>query len=133
MDEFTDAVVFAVGGWNPRFDRVVAKAVVGTEAAAIIESNGVDSEMTDENLDRFSWIDGGWRSGASGSCGDSGWCDGLAYACGNAPAGETITVRFDGKGHKVEVEPSGFWLFAAVFADFADPSADWEDLPRRIS
>jgi len=115
------------------FDRVVAKAVVGTEAVAIIESNGVDSEMTDENLDLFSWIDGGWRSGASGGYGDSGWCDGLAYACGNAPAGETITVSFDGKEHKVDVEPSGFWLFAALFADFADASADWEDLPRRIS
>ena len=93
MEEFTDAVVFGVGGWNPRFDRVVAKAVVGTEAAAIIESNGVDSEVT----------------------------------------GETVTVSFNGKDHKVEMEPSGFWLFAARFADFADASADWEDLPRRIS
>lgn len=62
MEEFTDAVVFGVGEWNPRFDRVVAKAVVGTEAAAIIESNGIDSEVTDENLDRFSWIGGVWQS-----------------------------------------------------------------------
>lgn len=126
MEEFTDAVVFAVGGWNPRFDRVVAKAVIGTEAAAIIESNGVDSEKTDENLDRFSWIAGSWQSFVSGSCGDSGWCDGMAYACGEAPAGETVTVSFDGREHTVEAEPSGFWLFAAL-------SADLEDLPRRVT
>lgn len=132
MEEFTDAVVFAVGGWNPRFDRVLAKAVVGTQAAAIIEANGVDRAVTDENLDRFTWIDGAWRSGTSGSCGKSGRCDGLAYAWGNAPAGETVTVSFSGKEHKVEVEPSGFWLFAALSADF-DPSADWEDLPRQIN
>ncbi len=126
MQEFTDDVVFAVGGWNPRFDRVVAKAVVGTEALAIIESNGVDSVATDRNLDRFSWIGGQWRSDQSGSCGDRGSCAGMTYACGNAHPGATITVGFDGKEHKVEVEPSGFWLFAAL-------SADWEDEPRRIS
>ena len=109
------------------------KAVIGTEAAAIIESNGVDSEMTDENLDRFSWIGGSWQSFASGSCGDSGWCDGMAYACGEAPAGETITVSFNSKEHTVKVESSGFWLFAALSADFADQPVDFDEFPRRIN
>ena len=126
MDEFTDAVVFAAGGWDPRFDRVVAKAVVGRNAIAIIDSNGVDGGHTDENIDRFSWINGSWKGGASGSWSETGWCDGLAYASGNAAPGDTVTVSFDGEEHRVAVEQSGYWLFAVA-------AADEEDLPRRIS
>ncbi len=126
MDEFTDAVVFAAGGWNPRFDRVVAKAVVGRKAIAIIDSNGVDGGHTDENIDHFSWIGGRWRGETSGSWGETGWGDGFAYAGGNAAPGDTVTVSFDGEEHRVEVELSGYWLFAGA-------GADEEELPRRVS
>jgi len=58
MDEFTDEAALGGGGWDRRFSRVLAKAVVGTSAVAIIDSNGAQGDRVYENVDTYTWETG---------------------------------------------------------------------------
>jgi len=40
VDEFTDELAPAAGGWDRRFARVLAEAALGDRAVGIIDSNG---------------------------------------------------------------------------------------------
>ncbi len=105
---------------------MLAKAVAGTSAIALIDSNGADGGRTYENTEIFAWDDReGWIAGSSsGHCG-SGWSGGIAHACDEGTIGAKVVVEFRGERHVVEVQPSGYWLFAIA-------SDDSEDYPRRV-
>ncbi len=118
MDEFSDEVALRAGGWNPRFARVLAKVVIGRSAIAIIDANGADGGLIYEHIEPFLWEDGlGWESWGGGGGLGSGWCYGIAYAAGEAEADTSIVVEFRGVRHDVDVQPTGYWLFAAESDD----------------
>lgn len=111
MDEFTDDVVLKAGAWDPRFARVLATVVVGNQALAIIDSNGVNGGVVYENIESYRWDrDDGWCERISSGGLSSGWMDGLSYATGEAEPGQHVTVEFRGERHSVETR--GFGLLA---------------------
>ena len=114
VDEFTDDVALEAGEWDQR-SRVLAKAVVGPVAVAVIDANGADGGVTYENTETFSWDEHeGWTWQISSGGYGSGWNNGIAYACGPARADELVVVEFRHERHSVDVQPSGYWLFAAA-------------------
>ena len=126
MQDFTDEVALEAGGWDARFARVLAKAVVGTAAVAVIDANGADGGVTYENTETFTWTErGGWTSQISGGGYGLGCSNGIAYSCGRAPAAEKVVVEWRGEPNEVEVQPNGYWLFAIA-------SDDSDDLPERV-
>jgi hypothetical protein len=82
VDEFTDELALADGGWDRRFARVLAKAVLGDRAVAIIDSNGAHGGApVYENTDVDRWDpQSEWTWTVSGGGYGSGWSDGMAYA-----------------------------------------------------
>ena len=116
MDEFTDEI--ALAGWDPRFARVLAKAVANGVAVAIIDANGADGGQVYENTDLYSWDEGGWCDWSSSGGLGGGWgstgSGGIAYAAGEGEPGEEVLVEFRGERHRVQVQPSGYWVFAAA-------------------
>ena len=127
MDQFTDEVALQAGGWDPRFSRVLATAVVGSTAIAIIDSNSQDSEVGYENTDSYEWMPGlGWRGRTSGGGLANGWIDGVVVISGTGLPGDTVLIEFRDEPHQIAVQSSGYWLFAAAGSDDETP-------PKRVN
>jgi hypothetical protein len=126
MDEFTDQAALVAGGWDPRFARVLAEAVVGASAVAIIDANGAQGGLVYENIDSYTWEPGsGWDGWIRSGGLSSGWPGGVAYASGSGTPGDSVVIDFEGEHHRVDVQPSGYWLFAA-------PGEDPDQYPTRV-
>ena len=129
MDELTDEEIIRVGGWDPRFARVLAKAADGPRAIAIVGSNGAAGGRVYENQDWLDWDpEVGWRAGASGNSYQGGWRDGLAVAAGNGIPGEVVVLTVGGSEYTAVVEPTGYWAFA-ILSDDAIPEVDRRSIP----
>lgn len=115
MDEFTDEVALAAGGWDRRFARVLATATVGTSAVAIIDANGAAGGRTYENTETYVWDDAaGWTCMLSSGGYGAGANAGLVFIGGDAAPGERVVVGFEGREHPIIVGATGYWLFAAA-------------------
>lgn len=65
MTDFNHETAIALGGWDERYARVIAIAVDGDHAAALIDANG---DGADVNIDLFvCGTDGQWWETASGN------------------------------------------------------------------
>ena len=117
------AEVVALGGWHPRYARVIAVASAGDHGFALVDGNGDGSELEAEHR---LWDEGSWQPGGSsgagpldvvgplcsgGHAGDSAW-----FAYGSAPGQDTVTIAFDGRRHQVPVGSLGVWVFTGIRA-----------------
>lgn len=122
MEPFTDETVFAVGGWDRRFTRVLGTVVVGDAAVALTDPNGINEPSGIEEMDFYALEpDQGWQYLGGGSAGTSGWSssNGLLYACGQSSKSE-VTLAFWGEAVRVAVGANGWWLFAAPADDLEE-------------
>jgi hypothetical protein len=117
----SDEQILTAGGWDPRFARVLAKALVGDRrAVVIIDSNGADGGALYPDLGIITKSrDGTWKEEISGSAGfppegicSSGWAAGVAYAYGVAGDQAEVRLDIDGAFQNVPVQRLGWWLFA---------------------
>jgi hypothetical protein len=119
----TTAEVVALGGWHPRYARVIAVASAGDHGFALVDGNGDGSELEAEH---WLWSQGSWQPGGSsgagpldtvgplhsgGHAGDSAW-----FAYGSAPGQDTVIIAFDGRSHQVPVGSYGLWAFTGIRA-----------------
>jgi hypothetical protein len=80
MTEFNADTAIAVGGWHPRFARVLDVQVDGDAAAALVDANGDGADLNVDVYIRDG--DGRWTQVASGNGSVSGhgvlatWTDG---------------------------------------------------------
>ena len=65
MTEFNAETAISVGGWNPRFARVLDVQVDGDAAAALVDANGDGADLNVDVYIRDS--DGKWAEVASGN------------------------------------------------------------------
>ncbi|MFE3187663.1 hypothetical protein ACFXHA_01560 [Nocardia sp. NPDC059240] len=122
--------VIAVGGWNPRYARVLAVAGNGAVAFALVDTNGDGVEVDIDEL--FHEADGQWRpgmsSGAGGSIVPTGSgpvyslghgqdFDGLRYAYGRGDRPGAGQVWVLGQRLDVTVTESGWWVWVAERPD----------------
>lgn len=127
VDVFDDDVALGAGQWDRRFARVLAKSVNGTSAAALIDASGAAGGVAYENIETYAWDGTVWMcTSSSGFGGESGWSGGMAHIGGTAAAGRKVVVEFRSERHEVEVQPTGYWLFA-VASDGSD-----DDMPKRV-
>ena len=118
------AEVVALGGWHPRYARVIAVASAGDYSFALVDGNGDGSELEAEH---WFWDEGSWQPGASsgagpldaigplhsgGQAGEYAW-----FGYGSAPGRDTVTIVFDGRTHQVPVGSYGYWAFTGIRAD----------------
>ncbi len=73
MTDFDAATAITVGGWDPRYARVIDVQVDGDAAAALVDANGDGADVNVEINLRGS--DGHWAdvAGGNGSIGIPGW------------------------------------------------------------
>lgn len=64
MSDFDATVAIDVGGWDPRYARVIDLQVDGDIAAALIDPNGDGADL---NVSIYVNTDGQWREAASGN------------------------------------------------------------------
>ena len=125
-----DDVVLDAGGWDRRYARVLAVAMVGTDRAVVmVDSNGAQGDQPYENIESLTCLDGTWRCEGSGNCGSkgSGWRAGVIYAYGRAPDCVSVVVEHAGEHRDVLVQRDGWWLFATD-----DPTGRAQNRPRRV-
>ncbi|BEP16433.1 hypothetical protein acdb102_47440 [Acidothermaceae bacterium B102] len=106
------ATVLRLGGWNPRYVRVLFIAQSGDVAIALVDAD------SDTNLDVLERDGGGeWQAGSSGSVNDEGpgMIDPAAYDYGHAPPGTQVTVDYLDATYLVEADANGWWAFLAEY------------------
>ncbi|NMH96366.1 hypothetical protein [Pseudonocardia acidicola] len=120
MSEPTAADVIGLGGWNPRYARVLAIAATGPFAVALIDTNGDESEIDIDHL----WLDdtGRWRPGSSSGVyippvgvGDHGETTHYRYAVGRAEAPGEHHVQVAGAPVTVTAQAGGWWAWLALW------------------
>jgi hypothetical protein len=126
----------ALGGWDERYARVLATAVWGDVAAAIVDSNG---DGADIDLDLYEWVGNIWQRTISGNVSDdgSGYMGGIVYLFGRATPGTTVRVDHNTTVESVDVSSDGWWLYLASASDEPGDAmprlADLPGHPRRRS
>jgi hypothetical protein len=126
----SDEDLLDAGGWDPRFARVLAKAVVGDMAIAILDTNGADGGTTYEDTEVYQWDrQDGWSSVIEHGGAGVGWMVGIVYASDQAPGEGSVIVQFRDQRRHVPVQTDGWWLFATE-GDAAE--IDDEREPRRV-
>jgi hypothetical protein len=93
-----------LGGWHPRYAKVMKLQTRGDVAFASIDSNGDGREVEEEYFVRDDewWIIGtsSWGTGSDGS-----------HAHGYAPGAHSVVVVYAGESHSVPVDEDGEWWF----------------------
>ncbi len=117
-----DAVtVLRLGGWDPRYVRVLFIAQRDGLAIALLDAD------SDTNLDVLERDDvGAWQAGAGGSVDDQGpgMSHPAAYDYGRAAPGTEVIVDYLGRSHVVVTDAAGWWAFVAPYDHYRD------ELPR---
>jgi hypothetical protein len=117
------ATALRVGGWDPRFTRVIFIAEDGDVGIAMLDAD------TDFNIDEFNRdADGAWRGANSGSSNaDSGVgiSGEAAYAYGRSAPGTVVAVEHHGRSHQVVTDDSGWWVYLGHYVENGR-----EDCPR---
>lgn len=115
--QLTGNVVLRVGGWHPRYARVVALAQDGDYGLVLVDGNGNGQELEAEFFFR---TDEGWTGGTSWGVGPldslpnqvfASWPSHAVYGYGAAAGEDTVTVVFDDQQHQVPVSSLGVWIF----------------------
>jgi hypothetical protein len=129
VSELVDEEIIEVGGWDPRYARVLAKVTVDAcQAIVLVDTNGAAGDQPYPYVETLFREPGGtWQSGSGSNGGGSGsgWTDGVAYAHGEADV-ESVTVEHEGQRHVVAVR-EGWWLYAASQSD-----SSLDNIPIRI-
>jgi hypothetical protein len=111
MTVLDEATVLHLGGWDPRYTKVLFVVERGDLALALVDAD------SDTNLDDFErGSDGTWRQGGfSGSAGDSGpgMQGRVAYDYGRAIPVTAIEVVYQDVVHTVVTSDAGWWAFIA--------------------
>jgi hypothetical protein len=132
MEELTDDLIIDVGGWDSRYTRVLARAVVGDLAIVLLDTNvEAGDNIYRYYTEGYAWTsEEGWFSTAGSGPGipTGGWNSGLAYACGHDPDEASVIVEYAGERHTVNVQPNGYWIYATALGD-----PDDHDFPQRVA
>jgi hypothetical protein len=122
----SDRALLDAGGWNPRFAQVLAKAIIGDVAIAILDTNGADGGVPYEDTEAYTWDpESGWASAVGHMGAGVGWMIGVTYAADRAPGKQSVLIEFNGERHRVPVQKDGWWLFTIE----GDPD---DVMPRRV-
>jgi hypothetical protein len=125
-DPPTDLEVIQIGGWSPRYARVLAVATDRDVGVAVVDVNGDRSEV---EMDALLWSNGDWGRGSwSGpsSASRGGIC---AHACGEGDPGEQVQIEFEGRRQTVVTGAAGWWVYVVRL----DPRDAGGAFPRRIN
>ena len=98
MEILDAATAIAVGDLDARYARLLALSTVDRLAAALIDTNGDGVSITLDDFEADG--DGRWIPGISRSAGDAGalWTPRMASAWGRGNPGQTVAVRYAGRG-----------------------------------
>ena len=112
--------VFAHGGWDPRYARVLAVTSGGDYGFAVVDGNGDGAELEAEI---WEWGSGAWDSAGSSGAGPlsnlapertGGYIGNAYFAYGSAPGRQSVTISFDDRLHDVPVNSHGIWAFIKI-------------------
>ncbi|WP_194819883.1 hypothetical protein [Nocardia sp. XZ_19_385] len=127
------AEVVALGGWHPRYARVLVVAGNGVRALALVDTNSDGVEINADELSKDEHGHWGSSSGpvpnrrAAGPFGYRSDEEGLFCAYGRAEATGTVVVQVDGQGIEVVANDDGWWAWIRA----AKESANDESVPKR--
>jgi hypothetical protein len=114
--------VLSLGGWHPRYARVLITASDGDYGFALVDGNGDGAELEEE---LWAWEDGRWCGGSSSGAGPlddlgplvaGGHVGDAFFAYGRVPGRESVTVEFEYRRYEVPA-PLGIWGFIKIAAD----------------
>ena len=116
--ELTEDAIIRLGGWHPRYARVVLIEHDDRHAVVLVDGNGDDSELEAEYWHRDDDDDGLWRPGSSSGHGSlatmrsSSWDAGdFVAALGRAEPGSEISIEFAGRVYLRQANSFGAWGF----------------------
>lgn len=132
--ELSAGAIIRVGGWHPRYARVLLIEDDGADALVVIDGNGDGAELELEYWQRDS--DGLWRGGATSGHGSldemasvESWDAGeLVAAVGRVTPGAEVSLEYGGHAYFRQAAESGVWGFIHT-SDSARPG----DLPTVVS
>lgn len=111
----TDDVIISLGGWDPRYARVVMIAVDGDVGIALVDGNGDGAEL---EMEYWAKKDGTWEGastsgqGSLDSLSTSRWDAGpMVCAVGRAVPGAIVRIGYDGAVHECQANQFGVWAF----------------------
>jgi hypothetical protein len=117
----TDDVIINVGGWDPRYARVVMIAVDDDVAIALVDGNGDGAELEMEYWFRK---DGRWEGGSTSGDGPldslstTRWDAGsMVCAVGRTVPGEVVRIGYEGTVHECQANQYGVWGFIRKVED----------------
>ncbi len=117
MRELTEDAIIRVGGWHPRYARVLLIECDGDFGLVLVDGNGDGSELEIEYWLREA--DGGWRGGSSSGHGSldrlsrsHSWSAGdFVAALGRVEPGAEVTVEYAGRSYRRRASQLGVWGF----------------------
>ncbi len=110
--------VIAVGGWHPRYARVLAIATDGDYGFALVDGNGDGAELEEEIL---IFAEGAWGGRSSSGAGPldhlgslhTWWpIEDVCFAYGRAPGRQAVSLCFAGQRHDIPISDHAIWAFA---------------------
>jgi hypothetical protein len=120
-----------VGGWHPRYARILRVERDGDAAFVLVDGNGDGAELEAEAWLRTAH---GWSCTSSvgfGPLDGSGWLAGastrLVYAAGRAEVGTMVAVEFRHERHEARADEHGIWAFARC-----DDDTPADELPSEL-
>ena len=134
MDEairvLSEDAIIRVGGWHPRYARVLLIEHDDDDALVLVDGNGDGAELELEYWHRD--IDGAWWGGSSSGHGSldfvsssESWDAGdFVAAVGRVAPATEVTVEYGGRAYRRKANGFGIWGFIHA-ADSARPG----DLP----
>lgn len=128
VDELTEELIIASGGWHPRYARVLLIQQIGDQAIVLVDGNGDGAEVESERWSRTSQ---GWVGGSSSGIGPFGqrplwtwgWAGSTAFAVGCAAPGMTVTVEWRDQVREATANERGIWV--SLFPGLPQPPRDW--------
>ena len=128
VDELTEELIIASGGWHPRYARVLLIQQIGDQAIVLVDGNGDGAEVESERWSRTSQ---GWVGGSSSGIGPFGqrplwtwgWAGSTAFAVGCAAPGMTVTVKWRDQVREATANERGIWV--SLFPGLPQPPRDW--------
>jgi len=115
LTSLTDDLIITLGGWNPRYARVVMIAVDDDEAIALVDGNGDGAEL---EMEYWHKEHDGWSAGSTSGHGPldslsaTRWDAGpMVCAVGPAPPGDVVRIGYEGNVHECRANQFGVWAF----------------------
>jgi hypothetical protein len=145
LGHLTDDAIISLGGWAPRYARVVMLAIDDDVAIALVDGNGDGAEL---EMEYWFKEDGTWGGGSTSGHGPldsvstSRWDAGpMVCAAGRAVPGDVVRITYDGAVHQCQANQHGVWGFIRKMEDMNakhplpelhDEDPDIAEAPRKM-